>query len=81
MTPHYESLLGNKLLAVGAADVQTTDIETPETIAERVSRYRWLVPEQTMITSSCGMNHLPRQIAFAKLQAISGAKRLLCSHD
>jgi 5-methyltetrahydropteroyltriglutamate--homocysteine methyltransferase len=81
MTPHYESLLGNKLLAVGAADVQTTDIETPETIAERVSRYRWLAPEQTMITSSCGMNHLPRQIAFAKLQAISGAKRLLCSHD
>jgi 5-methyltetrahydropteroyltriglutamate--homocysteine methyltransferase len=30
-----------------------------------------------MLTSSCGMNHLPRQIAFAKLQAIAGAKRVL----
>jgi 5-methyltetrahydropteroyltriglutamate--homocysteine methyltransferase len=58
-------------------DVQTTDIETPETVVERVARQRWLAPEQTMITSSCGMNHLPRQIAFAKLEAISAAKRLL----
>ena len=80
MTPRYEGLLGDKLLAVGAADVQTTDVETPELIAERISRHRWLAPEQTMITSSCGMNHLPRQIAFAKLQAISGAKRILCGH-
>jgi 5-methyltetrahydropteroyltriglutamate--homocysteine methyltransferase len=77
MADHYQGLLGNRQLAVGAADVQTTDIETPELIAERISRHRWLAPEQTLITSSCGMNHLPRQIAFAKLQAISGAKRLL----
>ena len=75
----YEGLLGNRQLAVGAADVQTTDLETPEIIAERIRRHRWLAPEQTMITSSCGMNHLPRQIAFAKLQAISGAQRILRS--
>jgi 5-methyltetrahydropteroyltriglutamate--homocysteine methyltransferase len=77
MAPHYEGLLGNRQLAVGAVDVQTTDIETPETVVERVARQRWLAPEQTIITSSCGMNHLPRQIAFAKLEAISAAKRLL----
>jgi 5-methyltetrahydropteroyltriglutamate--homocysteine methyltransferase len=46
-------------------------------VAERITRHRWLAPEQTMLTSSCGMNHLPRQIAFAKLQAIAGAKRVL----
>jgi 5-methyltetrahydropteroyltriglutamate--homocysteine methyltransferase len=77
MAPHYEGLLGNRQLAVGAVDVQTTDIETPETVVERILRQRWLAPEQTLITSSCGMNHLPRQIAFAKLEAISAAQRLL----
>jgi 5-methyltetrahydropteroyltriglutamate--homocysteine methyltransferase len=77
MTPHYEGLLGDRQLAVGAADVQDLNVETPEIIAERITRYRWLAPEQTMITSSCGMNHLPRHIAFTKLQAISGAKQIL----
>jgi len=77
MTPRYEGLLGNKQLAVGAADVQDLNVETPEIIAERIARHRWLAPEQTLITGSCGMNHLPRQIAFGKLQAISGAKRVL----
>jgi 5-methyltetrahydropteroyltriglutamate--homocysteine methyltransferase len=80
MTPHYEGLLGDKQLAVGAADVQDLNVETPEIIAERIMRYRWLAPEQTLITSSCGMNHLPRQITFAKLRAITGAKQLLSGH-
>jgi 5-methyltetrahydropteroyltriglutamate--homocysteine methyltransferase len=77
MVPHWEGLLGNRQLAVGAADVQSLDIETPEEIAERVTANRWLPPEQTMITSTCGMNHLPRHIAFEKLKAIAGARKLL----
>ncbi len=76
-TPLYESLLGNKYLAVGAADVQDFNIESPEIIAERIRKNTWLSPDQTMITSSCGMNHLPRHIAFGKLRAISEAKKLL----
>ncbi len=77
LTPQYEGLLGNIQLAIGAADVQDMNVESAETIAERVSQYRWLPPEQTMITSSCGMNHLPRHIAFGKLQSMVGAKRIL----
>lgn len=77
MTSHYEGLLNNKYLAVGAADVQDLQVETPAVIAERIRQHRWLAPEQTLITSSCGMNHLPRQVAFGKLKAISAAKRLL----
>ncbi|GAC1391023.1 MAG: methionine synthase [Ktedonobacteraceae bacterium] len=78
LTPQYEGLLGNKQIAVGAADVQSLNVESPETIAERVKQYgKFLAPEQTMITSSCGLNHLPRHIAFGKLQAIVGAKRIL----
>lgn len=73
----YEGHLGNKYLAVGAADVQNSNVEEAETIAERIQRHRWLPPEQTLITSSCGMNHLPRHIAFSKLQAMVAAKHLL----
>lgn len=77
MTPRYEGKLGNKQLAVGAANVQDMNVESPETIADRIRQYSWLAPEQTLITSSCGMNHLPRHIVFGKFQAIAGAKRIL----
>jgi 5-methyltetrahydropteroyltriglutamate--homocysteine methyltransferase len=58
-------------------DVQDFNVESAETVAERITKYSWLAPEQTLITSSCGMNHLPRHIAFGKLQAMVGAKRVL----
>lgn len=77
LTPKYKGILGNKRLAIGAADVQDFNVESPETIAERINKYGWLAPEQTMITSSCGMNHLPRHIAFGKLNAMVAAKRIL----
>ena len=76
-TPKYEGLLGNKHLAVGAVDVQDFNVESAETIGERITKYSWLSPEQTLITSSCGMNHLPRHIAFGKLKAMAAAKKLL----
>jgi len=77
MTHHYEGLLGNKQLGVGAVDVQDPKVETGEVVAERILAYRWLVPEQTIVTSSCGFNHLPRQTAFGKLRAMTEAKRVL----
>ncbi|MEW6441239.1 MAG: hypothetical protein AB1640_09940 [bacterium] len=48
-----------------------------KTVAERIRAHRRLPPEQTLITSSCGMNHLPRHIAFAKLESMAEAKRML----
>lgn len=73
----YEGLLGDTQLAVGAVNVQDVSVETPEAIAERITALTWLPPEQTLITSTCGMNHLPRQIAFGKLKAMAGAKKIL----
>ena len=60
-----------------AADVQDMNVEKPETIAERIRALDWLPPEQTMITSSCGLNHLPRHIALGKLKAMAGARDIL----
>jgi 5-methyltetrahydropteroyltriglutamate--homocysteine methyltransferase len=77
MTPHYESCLGDKQLGVGAVDVQAPNVETGEQVAERIRAHRWLAPEQTIITSSCGFNHLPRHIALGKLRAMTEAKMIL----
>jgi 5-methyltetrahydropteroyltriglutamate--homocysteine methyltransferase len=73
----FEGLLGNKQLGVGAVDVQAPNIETGALVAERITAHRWLVPEQTIITSTCGFNHLPRHIAFGKMRAITEAKAIL----
>jgi 5-methyltetrahydropteroyltriglutamate--homocysteine methyltransferase len=73
----YEGLLRGQQLAVGAADVQDRTVEAAEIIMERVASHRWLPAEQTLITSSCGMNHLSREIAFGKLKAMADAERML----
>ena len=77
MTGHYEGLLHNRQIGVGAVDVQDPKVESAETVAARIRQYGWLAPEQTIVTSSCGFNHLPRQVAFGKLQAMAQAKRIL----
>lgn len=78
MTPLYEGQLGNQQLAIGLVDVQDLNVESPEALLERLDAWAgWLEPERTLITSSCGMNHLPRHIANQKLEAMAGAKTLL----
>jgi 5-methyltetrahydropteroyltriglutamate--homocysteine methyltransferase len=77
MTRHYEEHLGDKQLGVGAVDVQDPNVETGEQVADRIKSYPWLAPEQTIITSTCGLNHLPRHIAFGKLRAMADAKAIL----
>jgi 5-methyltetrahydropteroyltriglutamate--homocysteine methyltransferase len=77
MAHHYEGHLGNKQLGVGAVDVQDPKVESGETIAGRIRNEKWLAPEQTIVTSSCGLNHLPRNVAFGKLKAMADAKRVL----
>lgn len=77
MTGHYRGLLRNQQLGVGAVDVQDPKIESGEKVADRIRGYTWLAPEQTIVTSSCGFNHLPRHVAFGKLKAMTEAKRIL----
>jgi 5-methyltetrahydropteroyltriglutamate--homocysteine methyltransferase len=77
MAHHYEGHLHNQQLGVGAVDVQDPRIETGETIAQRILANKWLSPEQTIVTSSCGFNHLPRQTAFGKMLSMAAAKRIL----
>jgi 5-methyltetrahydropteroyltriglutamate--homocysteine methyltransferase len=77
MAHHYQGHLGNRQLGVGAVDVQDPKVESGETVAGRIRKEAWVAPEQTIVTSSSGLNHLPRQVAFGKLKAMTEAKRLL----
>lgn len=77
MAGHYESVLGGRQLAVGAVDVQSPNIESGQQVADRITALGWLAPEQTLITSSCGFNHLPRHVALGKLRAMVEAKSIL----
>jgi 5-methyltetrahydropteroyltriglutamate--homocysteine methyltransferase len=77
MTPHYEGLIGDKQLGVGAVDVQDPKIESGKTVAERIQAHKWLAPEQTIVTSSCGFNHLPQRTSYGKLRAMTEAKLIL----
>jgi 5-methyltetrahydropteroyltriglutamate--homocysteine methyltransferase len=79
MTPRYEGHLNNQQLAIGVADVQDVKVESPEQLVERIQGWSdgWLSDEQTLITSSCGMNHLSRDVAAGKLEAMAGARDIL----
>jgi 5-methyltetrahydropteroyltriglutamate--homocysteine methyltransferase len=77
MAHHYQGHLGNRQLGVGAVDVQDPKVESGETVAARIRHESWLTPEQTIVTSSCGLNHLPQKVAFGKLRAMTEAKRVL----
>jgi 5-methyltetrahydropteroyltriglutamate--homocysteine methyltransferase len=79
MAHHFEHCLGEKQLGVGAVDVQDPKAESGELIVQRIRACSWLDPEQTVITSSCGFNHLPRHTAFEKMRAMVEAKRILGS--
>jgi 5-methyltetrahydropteroyltriglutamate--homocysteine methyltransferase len=77
MAGHFEGLLGNKQLGVGAVDVQAPNIETGEQVAERIKVHGWLAPEQTIITGTCGFNHLSRHVVLGKLRAMTEVKAIL----
>ena len=72
-----KGLLGNRQLGVGAVDVQAPNVETGTLVAARIRAHPWLAPEQTIITSTCGFNHLPRHIALGKMRAMVEAKAIL----
>jgi len=77
MAHHYEGLIGDKQIGIGAVDVQDPRVESGQTVADRVRAQKWATPEQTIVTSSCGFNHHSRGTALGKLKAMAEAKRIL----
>jgi 5-methyltetrahydropteroyltriglutamate--homocysteine methyltransferase len=66
------------ILGVGVIDVKTHEVETPEMVAEHIRRaLKVLPPERIFTLPDCGCFHLPRDVAFAKLQALVQGTRIV----
>jgi 5-methyltetrahydropteroyltriglutamate--homocysteine methyltransferase len=65
-----EVLLSKKIV-VGVLDLREKAVETPALVAERIKRALEVIPAERLIVGpDCGMKFLPREIAFAKLEAM-----------
>jgi 5-methyltetrahydropteroyltriglutamate--homocysteine methyltransferase len=70
--------LAGKTIVLGVLDLGSSEIETPEVVAERIRRALEVVPpEQLVVAPDCGMKYLPRDRAFRKLEAMVAGARLV----
>jgi 5-methyltetrahydropteroyltriglutamate--homocysteine methyltransferase len=70
--------LRGKGIALGVLDLSTADIETAETVADRVRRALDSVDvERLMLSSDCGLKYLPRASAAGKMRSLAQAAAVL----
>lgn len=71
-------LIRGKKVMVGAIDVATNTIETPEEVAETLRNVLQFVDAENLYPcTNCGMAPLPRSIAAAKLNALSAGAEIV----
>jgi 5-methyltetrahydropteroyltriglutamate--homocysteine methyltransferase len=69
--PDLMALLAGKDVMVGAIDVANDEVESPETVAETITRSLRFVPRERLIAcTNCGMAPMDRAIALAKIEAL-----------
>ena len=70
--------LAGKTLLIGAIDVATNAIETPEAVAAVMREaMKYAAKEQLQACTNCGLAPMPREVAAAKLAALGAGARLL----
>ena len=63
--------LPDKHIILGVLDLGDMNVESAETVAARVRRaLPYVSPDRVILAPDCGMKYLPRDVAFAKLQAM-----------
>ncbi len=73
-------LLEGKDVMVGAIDVTTDTIETPEEVAGTIrSALRFVAPEKLYPCTNCGMAPMKRPVAYAKMAALAEGAKLMRS--
>jgi 5-methyltetrahydropteroyltriglutamate--homocysteine methyltransferase len=65
-------------LGLGVIDVKSHEVETPAVVAERIRAALEVIPARRLaVNPDCGLVHLPRDVAFAKLAAMVEGTRLV----
>ena len=63
--------LPSKTIMLGIIDLSDRTVETPAMVADRIRRaLPYVAAERIVVAPDCGMKYLPRDVAFAKLQAM-----------
>ena len=71
LDPSVLTALPNKTVIWGVLDLADHTVETAEMVAERIrTALAHAAPERLVIAPDCGMKYLPRDVAFAKLEAM-----------
>lgn len=61
----------SKDVILGVIDLSTSDIETPEIVAERIRRaLPYVEPGRLIVAPDCGFKYTPRDIAYGKMKAL-----------
>ncbi|MBO1255067.1 methionine synthase [Alteromonas sp. 5E99-2] len=71
-------LIRGKKVMVGAIDVATNSIETPEEVAATLRKaLEYVDADKLYPCTNCGMTPLPREVASAKLKALSAGAEII----
>ena len=75
--PELMKLLPNKTVLVGAIDVATEKVETPEEVAATLKlASKYVDPERIQACTNCGMAPMRRDVAVGKLKALGAGAEL-----
>ena len=70
--------LDGKQVMVGCIDLADPQVETAQTVVQRIERaLSYIKPENVILAPDCGMKYLPRETAIGKLRAMVEAARML----
>jgi len=65
-------------LGAGVIDVKDNSVETADIVAERIRKtLQFVAPEKLYVLPDCGLFHVPRDVAFAKLRAMVEGARMV----
>ncbi|HTV27182.1 MAG TPA: uroporphyrinogen decarboxylase family protein [Xanthobacteraceae bacterium] len=72
--------LPSKTIILGVIDLSDLNVETPQTVADRIRSALVHVPaDRVVVAPDCGMKYLPRTVAFAKMKAMAEGAALVRS--
>ena len=72
-----QSLAGKRVM-VGCIDLADPQVESADTIVQRIERaLPYVKPANVILAPDCGMKYLPREVAIGKLQAMVEAAKIL----
>ncbi|MGE3627624.1 MAG: hypothetical protein AB7G34_14760, partial [Hyphomicrobiales bacterium] len=70
-------LLSDKDVLVGAIDVASLEVESPEQVAATIVKAtQYVAPERILPCTNCGLAPLPRDVAVGKLRALGAGAEL-----